>query len=98
MEKNKPARPFYASTNRMTDRSEAAGPAGDSRDAQQLIISAWEEGCESGISPELMTFAALYTGLSDLIDARGEIQAALFMERLAVRVRDGEFSIPVARQ
>jgi hypothetical protein len=45
-----------------------------------------------------MTFAALYTGLSDLIDARGETQAALFMERLAVRVRDGEFSIPVARQ
>lgn len=82
----------------MGERSGMTASACDSHDALQLIISAWEEGCESGISPELMTFAALYTGLSDLIDAQGETKAALFMERLAVRVRDGEFSIPVARQ
>lgn len=82
----------------MTHRSEGTGSAGDSQDALQLIISAWEEGCEAGISPDLMTFAALYAGLSDLIGARGEVQAALFMERLAVRVRDGEFSIPGSRQ
>ena len=98
MKTSNPASTFYASTSPRTERSETAGTACDSHDALQLIISAWEEGCESGISPELMTFAALYTGLSDLIDARGELQAALFMERLAVRVRDGEFSVPIARQ
>jgi hypothetical protein len=82
----------------MTHRSEGAGSACHSQDALQLIVSAWEEGCEAGISPDLMTFAALYAGLSDLVDARGEMQAALFMERLAVRVRDGEFSMSASRQ
>jgi hypothetical protein len=82
----------------MTHSSQGAGSACHSEDALQLIVSAWEEGLEAGISADLMTFAALYTGLSDLVDARGEMQAALFMERLAVRVRDGEFSGSAPRQ
>jgi hypothetical protein len=82
----------------MTHWIEGGIATGDSGDALRLILSAWEEGCEAGISPEMMTFAALYTGLSDLVGARGEHQVALFMEQLADRVRDGEFSFHARRQ
>ncbi|MBU2532414.1 MAG: hypothetical protein KKB37_06715 [Alphaproteobacteria bacterium] len=71
---------------------------GDSRDALRLMLTAWEEGTEAGISPKMMAFAALYTGLSDLIGAIGEDRVAVLMEHLAERVRDGEFSFSATRQ
>lgn len=71
---------------------------GDSHDAIRLMMSAWEEGTDAGISPEMMAFAALYTGLSDLIGAIGEDQVAILMERLAKRVRCGEFSFGATKQ
>ena len=35
--------------------------------ALNFILEAWEEGTESGIAPELMAYAALYTALTDLV-------------------------------
>ena len=78
--------------------SEINAPKGDSHNALRLMVSAWEEGTDAGISPEMMAFAALYTGLSDLIGAVGEDQVATLMERLATRVRGGEFSFSATWQ
>lgn len=78
--------------------SQRTAPNGDSLTALRLIVSAWEEGTDSGISPETMALAALYTGLSDLVTAKGEDQVAVLMEHLAIRVRDGEFSFSATRQ
>lgn len=77
---------------------EVPAAGGDSHDALRLMVSAWEEGTDAGISPEVMAFAALYTGLADLIAALGEDRVARLMERLAARVRDGEFSFYATRQ
>lgn len=82
----------------MNQTSEKEPTAGDSHDALRLIVTAWEEGTEAGISPETMAFAALFTGLSDLVGSKGEHEAAVIMERLAVRVRGGEFSFAATRQ
>lgn len=82
----------------MMQMSEVRAEKGDSHNALRLMVSAWEEGTDAGISPEVMAFAALYTGLSDLIGAIGEDQVAILMERLAMRVRDGEFSFCATRQ
>lgn len=82
----------------MTHLSEAGLSGGDSHDALRLMMSAWEEGTDAGISPETMAFAALYTGLSDLVGAKGEDHVAILMERLATRVRGGEFSFSATRQ
>ncbi|MGI9477014.1 MAG: hypothetical protein ACR2PI_09940 [Hyphomicrobiaceae bacterium] len=82
----------------MMQMSEVRAAEGDSHNALRLMVSAWEEGTDAGISPEVMAFAALYTGLSDLIGAIGEDQVAILMERLATRVRDGEFSFCATRQ
>ena len=40
--------------------------------ALNYILEAWEEGTESGIAPELMAYAAIYTALTDLVAAFGE--------------------------
>ncbi|HEU0160482.1 MAG TPA: hypothetical protein VFR00_14265, partial [Hyphomicrobiaceae bacterium] len=40
--------------------------------ALNYILEAWEEGTESGIAPELMAYAALYTALTDLVASFGE--------------------------
>lgn len=82
----------------MISLSETKRATGDSQNAIRLMVSAWEEGTDSGIAPETMAIAALYTGLSDLVAANGEDQVALLMERLAAQVRDGEFSFNATRQ
>jgi hypothetical protein len=88
--------------NKMTPMSPSMSATnsvqGHSHDAIRLMMSAWEEGTEAGISPETMAFAALYTGLSDLVGAIGEDQVAVLMERLAKRVRGGEFSFGATKQ
>ena len=49
---------------------QAFGPAeGDDARMKALnfILEAWEEGTGSGIAPEMMAYAALYTALTDLV-------------------------------
>jgi len=57
------------------------------------ILGAWEEGTDSGVAPELMAYAALYTALTDLVAAFGEDQVAKLAKRLAIRVGNGEFTL-----
>ena len=82
----------------MISLSEAKRPVGDSQNAIRLMVSAWEEGTDAGISPETMAIAALYTGLSDLVAAIGEDQVAVLLSRLSTQVREGEFSFNATRQ
>lgn len=82
----------------MMQSAEQATTDGDSHNALRLMVTAWEEGTDAGISPETMALAALYTGLSDLVGTKGERQTAIIMERLALRVRGGEFSFASTTQ
>lgn len=82
----------------MISLSDSEQPTIDSQTAIRLMVSAWEEGTDSGIAPQTMAIAALYTGLSDLVSALGEDQVAILMERLATQVRDGEFSFSATCQ
>ncbi len=61
--------------------------------ALDIILGAWEEGAESGIAPELMAYAALYTALSDLVAAFGEEAVATLATGLSARVQAGEFTL-----
>jgi hypothetical protein len=62
--------------------------------ALNYILEAWEEGTESGIAPELMAYAALYTALTDLVAAYGEDSVGVLVDGLRPRVMKGEFSLP----
>jgi hypothetical protein len=58
-----------------------------------IILEAWEEGAEAGVAPEMMAYAALFTGLTDLVGAFGEDAVAALLGRLMTRVETGEFSL-----
>ena len=66
----------------------------DSLQALNYILEAWEEGTGSGIAPELMAYAALYTALTDLVSSYGEDSVAILIDGLRPRLMKGEFSLP----
>lgn len=65
----------------------------DSLKALGYILDAWEEGTASGVAPELMAYAALYTALTDLVAAFGEDEVAKMASGLGPRVMSGEFTL-----
>ncbi len=67
---------------------------GEKREALSYILEAWEEALMDGISPDVMATAALFAALSDLVSTYGEEAVGDLVERLAVRTRNGEFSLP----
>ena len=75
-----------------------AGSKDESLRALNYILEAWEEGTDSGIKPELMAYAALYTALTDLVAAFGEGAVTTLVEGLSARVQKGEFTIYDSRQ
>jgi hypothetical protein len=66
--------------------------------ALSYILEAWEEGIESGIAPELMAYAALYTALTDLVASYGEESVISLVTSLVPRVQKGEFTLYRTRQ
>ncbi|MCB1519624.1 MAG: hypothetical protein KDJ37_03505 [Hyphomicrobiaceae bacterium] len=64
----------------------------ESLKALSLILAAWDEGEETGVAPELMAYAALFTALSDLVAIYGEDAVATLARGLEQRVRIGEFT------
>jgi hypothetical protein len=66
--------------------------------ALNYILEAWEEGTESGIAPELMAYAAIYTALTDLVAAFGEDSVITLVNSLIPRVQNGEFTLYRTRQ
>ena len=79
---------------------QAFGPAeGDDARMKALnfILEAWEEGTGSGIAPELMAYAALYTALTDLVASFGEDFGRLPGERPgAARAEGRVHALPLA--
>jgi hypothetical protein len=74
----------------------------DSDDARMkalnFILEAWEEGTGSGIAPEMMAYAALYTALTDLVASFGEDSVVSLVNGLVPRVQKGEFTVYRSRQ
>ena len=66
--------------------------------ALSIILAAWDQGEETGVAPELMAYAALFTALSDLVAMYGEDAVAELAIGLERRVRVGEFTIAHTRQ
>jgi hypothetical protein len=66
--------------------------------ALNYILEAWEEGTGSGIAPELMAYAALYTALTDLVASYGEDSVVSLVNGLGPRVLKGEFTVYRTRQ
>ena len=78
----------------------AFGPAesnDESLKALDFILEAWEEGTGSGIAPELMAYAAIYTALTDLVAAFGEESVMTLVNGLGAARREGRVhALPLA--
>jgi hypothetical protein len=70
----------------------------DSLKALGLILDAWDEGTESGVAPEMMAYAALFTALTDLVSLYGEDAVAKMADGLVARVQQGEFTLAQRKQ
>jgi hypothetical protein len=83
----------------------AFSPARDSlpdHEQKQAALSylneAWAEARHDGVDGDCLAQASLFTAFAELVSTYGEDAVAQFVEGLAGRVRNGEFSIALAKQ
>ena len=63
-----------------------------------FLQDAWTEATHEGIEGDCLAQTALFLALSELISTYGEEAAARYAENLSARIRNGEFSVQLARQ
>ena len=68
------------------------------RAALGYLHEAWAEARHDGIDGDCLAQACLFAAFAEFVTTYGEEAAARFAEGLAVRIRNGEFSLVTARQ
>src|SRR5262245_56495707 len=66
--------------------------------ALNYLHEAWAEARHDGIDGDCLAQACLFAAFAELVTTYGEEAAAQFADGLALRIRNGEFSIMMARQ
>ena len=81
--------------------STARDPLPD-QDQKQAALSylneAWAEALHDGIDGDCLAQASLFTAFAELVGTYGEDAVAKFAEGLSARIRNGEFSLKLAKQ
>jgi hypothetical protein len=62
------------------------------------LQEAWAEARHDGVDGDCLAQASLFTALAELVGTYGEDAVAKFVEGLPARVRNGEFSLALAKQ
>jgi hypothetical protein len=68
------------------------------RVALGYLHEAWAEARHEGVDGDCLAQACLFAAFAEFVATYGEEAAAKFAEGLALRVRNGEFSLALARQ
>ena len=77
----------------------AALPDHEQKKAALFYLNeAWAEARHEGVDGDCLAQASLFTALAELVGTYGEDAVAKFAEGLPVRVRNGEFSVALAKQ
>lgn len=66
--------------------------------ALSYLNEAWAEARHDGVDGDCLAQASLFAALAELVGTYGEEAVAAFVEGLSTRVRNGEFSLRLARQ
>jgi hypothetical protein len=66
--------------------------------ALHYLNEAWAEARHDGVDGDCLAQASLFAAFAELVRTYGEDAVAKFVEGLADRVRNGEFSTALARQ
>jgi hypothetical protein len=81
--------------------SAAHDPLPDSeqkRAALGYLNEAWAEARHDGVDGDCLAQASLFAALAELVGTYGEEAVAKFVDGISSRVRNGEFSVSLARQ
>jgi len=62
------------------------------------LNEAWAEARHDGVDGDCLAQASLFAALAELVGTYGEEAVAKFVEGVPSRVRNGEFSISLAKQ
>jgi hypothetical protein len=68
------------------------------RVALSYLNEAWAEARHDGVDDDCMAQACLFAAFAELVATYGEDAAAEYAAGLASRVRNGEYSVDLARQ
>jgi hypothetical protein len=68
------------------------------RAALGYLHEAWQEARIDGIDGDCLAQACLFAAFAEFVSTYGEEPAARFAEGLALRIRNGEFSVFLTRQ
>jgi hypothetical protein len=66
--------------------------------ALSYLNEAWAEARHEGVDGDCLAQASLFTALAELVSTYGEDAVAKFAEGVPARVRNGEFSLKLAKQ
>jgi hypothetical protein len=66
--------------------------------ALSYLSEAWAEARHDGVDGDCLAQACLFTALAELVSTYGEDAVAKFVEGLPARVKNGEFSLALAKQ
>ena len=66
--------------------------------ALSYLNEAWAEARHDGVDGDCLAQASLFTALAELVSTYGEDAVAKFVEGVPARVRNGEFSLKLAKQ
>ena len=66
--------------------------------ALSYLSEAWADARHEGVDGDCLAQASLFTALAELVSTYGEDAVAKFVEGLPTRVRNGEFSLALAKQ
>jgi hypothetical protein len=68
------------------------------RAALGYLTEAWAEARHDGVDGDCLAQASLFAALAELVGTYGEDAVATFVEGIPARVRNGEYSLALARQ
>ena len=85
-------------TGSSTRTHEPAPDHEQKRMALGYLQEAWAEAQLDGVDGDCLAQACLFTALAELVSTYGEDAVAKFAEGVPARVRNGEFSLKLAKQ
>ena len=66
--------------------------------ALSYVHEAWAEARLDGLDDDCMAMACLFAAFAELVTTYGEEATATYADSLSKRIRNGEFSVEIARQ
>jgi hypothetical protein len=66
--------------------------------ALSYLNEAWADARHDGVDGDCLAQASLFAALAELVGTYGEDAVAKFVEGMPARVRNGEFSVSLAKQ